>query len=61
MKKIIACIILTLFSYTVYGQCTPKPIKHWALSTSAGYINVSNIKPKGSIYRSIQWLVIFES
>ena len=54
MKKIITCIILTLFSYTVYGQCTPKP-KNWALSTSVGYINVSTIKQPVSRYQSNTW------
>lgn len=55
IKKIITCIILTLFSYTVYGQCTPKSLKPWVLSTSAGYVNVSNIKPKGATYQSNGW------
>jgi hypothetical protein len=45
MKKIIACIILTLFSYISFTQvcCPPKP-KPWSLSGSIGYINVSTIK-----------------
>ena len=55
IKKIITCIILTLFSYTVYGQCTPKSLKPWVLSTSVGYVNVSNIKPKGTTYQSNGW------
>ena len=56
MKKIIACIILTLFSYISFTQvcCTPKP-KSWSLSGSIGYINVSTIKQPVSRYQSNTW------
>ena len=55
MKKIITGIIFTLFSYIVYSQCPPKSLKPWVLSTSAGYINVSNIRPAGPTYQSNGW------
>jgi hypothetical protein len=56
MKKIIACIILTLFSYISFTQvcCPPKP-KPWSLSGSIGYINVSTIKKPVSRYQSNVW------
>jgi len=55
MKKIIVCIILTLFSYTSFTQiCTPKP-KNWSLSASVGYINVSTIRQPVLRYQSNSW------
>ena len=55
MKKIIVCIILTLFSYISFTQiCTPKP-KPWSLSGSVGYINVSTLKNPVSRYQSNTW------
>ena len=55
MKKIIACITLTLFSYTSFTQICTTKLKPWSLSASVGYINVSTIKQPISRYQSNTW------
>ena len=43
MKKILLLTFVILNTYLLQAQDSiNKPIQHWALSTSIGYINVSN-------------------
>lgn len=60
MKKLLLITLLSLgcsFLYSQTNDCETFKIKkqHWALSASAGYINVSNIRPAGPTYQSNGW------
>ena len=56
MKKLLLITLLSLGCSFLYSQTLPNIKKqHWALSASAGYINVSNIRPAGPTYQSNGW------
>jgi hypothetical protein len=60
MKKLLLITVLFLsysFAYSQTTQCESFKTKpqHWALSASAGYINVSNVRPAGPVYQSNGW------
>ena len=57
MKKIVLAIAFALLSNLGISQCckdSKKVTQPWALSTSLGYINVSNTTP-GPRYQSNAW------
>ena len=60
MKKLLLIILLSLGCSFLYSQTLPNEAfkikkQPWALSSNAGYINVSNIKPAGPRYQSNGW------
>jgi hypothetical protein len=56
MKKLLLITLLSLGCSFLYSQTLPNIKKqHWVLSASAGYINVSNIRPAGPTYQSNGW------
>jgi hypothetical protein len=59
MKKIllVALLFLSCFCYAQTTPCESFKTKEqrWALSTTAGYINVSNFRPVGAAYQSNVW------
>ena len=60
MKKLLLVALLLFLSCFCYAQtthCESFKVKEqrWALSTTAGYINVSNFRPAGAAYQSNVW------
>ena len=59
MKKLllVALLFLSCFCYAQTTHCESFKAKEqrWALSTTAGYINVSNFRPVGAAYQSNVW------
>jgi len=60
MKKLLLVILTCLSCSFLYAQHTPCETfkikqQRWALSASAGYINVSSIRPAGPVYQSNGW------
>ena len=60
MKKLLLIALMLLGSSLAYTQTTncesfKAKKQHWALSASAGYINVSNVRPMGAVYQSNGW------
>jgi len=65
MKTLLLVILTCLSCSFLYAQQTPCETfktkqQRWALSASAGYINVSSIRPAGPVYQ-FKWLVIHKS
>ena len=60
MKKLLLIILLSLGCSFLYSQTThcesfKAKEQRWALSTTTGYINVSNFRPSGAAYQSNVW------
>ena len=60
MKKLLLIALMLLgcsLAHTQTTNCESFKAKkqHWALSASAGYINVSNVRPAGPVYQSNGW------